>query len=173
MSDFKLEAPSSAFSYFVLNLVLGLQDDEIKDAITDTNFLKEIGQKSGHDRGIDALYVDYEDVDGKPKIHFFNFKFVNEFPKTKNNFPSGEIDKIVGFINDLMSGEKSIKDTVNLILYERIQEIWKIFEDVNPNFVIHLCANYYQGLERLENERFERAINRHSNFEIKYLSLKT
>lgn len=168
MSDFKLEAPSSAFSYFVLNLVLGLQDDEIKDAITDTNLLKEIGKSSGHDRGIDALYIDYEDVDGKPKIHFFNFKLVNEFPKTKNNFPSGEIDKIVGFINDLMSQEESVKDTVNSILYEKIQEIWKIFDDVNPNFVIHLCANYYYGLEKLENERFERAINRHSNFEIKH-----
>lgn len=168
MNDFNLETLSSAFSYFILNLILGLQDDEIKDAVTDNNLLREIGKCSGHDRGIDALYIDYEDVDGKAKIHFFNFKYAKDFNKTKSNFPANEIDKIVGFINDLMSQEELMKDTVNSILYEKIREIWKIFEDVNPNFTIHLCANYYYGLEKLEKERFERAINRHSNFEIKY-----
>lgn len=168
MIDFDLEKPSSAFSYFVLNLILGIQDDEIEDAITDNNLLREIGKSSGHDRGIDALHIDYEDVDGKPKIHFFNFKYTNEFLKTKNNFPASEIDKIVCFINDLMSQEETIKDTVNSILYGRIKEIWKIFEDVNPNFAIHLCANHYSGLEKLEKERFEKTISRHSNFEIKY-----
>lgn len=168
MNDFNLEKPSSAFSYFVLNLILGLQDDEIKDAITDNNLLREMGKSSGHDRGIDALYIDYEDINGKPKIHFFNFKYTTDFSKTKNNFPSGEIDKILGIINDLLSQEDSIKYTVNPIIYGRIKEIWKIFEDVNPNFAIHLCANHYSGLEKLEKERFERAITRHSNFEIKY-----
>jgi len=168
MSDFHLETPSSAFSYFVLKLILGIQDDEIEDAITDNNLLREMGRTSGHDRGIDALYIDYEDVDGKAKIHFFNFKYVNTFSKTKNNFPSGEIDKIVNFINDLMSQYEDMKNTVNRILYDKISEIWKLFENVNPNFEIHLCANHYYGLENLEKERFERAINRHSNFVIKY-----
>jgi hypothetical protein len=166
--DFNLGTLSSAFSYFALNLILGLQDDEIEDAITDNYLLKETGKSGGHDRGIDALHIDYEDVDSKPKIHFFNFKYAKDFPKTKNNFPAGEIDKIVGFINDLMSQEETIKESVNPILYGRVKEIWKIFEDVNPNFVIHLCANYYYGIEKLEDERFKRAINRHSNFEIKY-----
>lgn len=168
MNDFNLGTPSSAFSYFALNLILGLQDDEIEDAITDNYLLKETGKTGGHDRGVDALYIDYEDVDGKPKINFFNFKYTDKFAKTKNNFPSNEIDKIVGFINDLMTQEESVKTTVNPILYGRIKEIWKIFEDVNPNFVIHLCANHYEGLEKSENERFKRAVHRHSNFEIKY-----
>jgi hypothetical protein len=167
-NDFQLSTPSSAFSYFALNLILGLQDDEIEDAITDGYQLKEMGKSTGHDRGIDALYIDYEDVEGKAKIHFFNFKYTEQFQKTKNNFPSGEIDKIVGFINDLMSQEESIKDTVNPILYARVGEIWKIFDDANPNFEIHLCANHYPGLDKLEKERFERAIDRHSNFVIKY-----
>jgi hypothetical protein len=130
MNDFNLGTPSSAFSYFALNLILGLQDDEIEDAITDNYLLKETGKTGGHDRGVDALYIDYEDVDGKPKINFFNFKYTDKFAKTKNNFPSNEIDKIVGFINDLMTQEESVKTTVNPILYGRIKEIWKIFEDV-------------------------------------------
>lgn len=97
-----------------------------------------------------------------------DFKYTDKFAKTKNNFPSNEIDKIVGFINDLMTQEESVKTTVNPILYGRIKEIWKIFEDVNPNFVIHLCANHYERLEKSENERFKRAVHRHSNFKIKY-----
>ena len=169
MDDFKLQQSSSAFSYFVLNIILGLQDDEIEDSITDTSLLREIRKPSGHDRGIDAVYIDYDDIDGKHKIHFFNFKYTDKFENAKNkNFPSNDIDKITGFLDGLMSQEESMKSEVNQILYARVQEIWKIFDDVNPNFVIHLCANYYKGLEKLEKERFERKIDRHSNFEIKY-----
>lgn len=166
--DFNLDLDSSAFSYFVLNLILGLQDDEIKDSITDTNLLDKLGKSSGHDRGIDALHIDYEDLSERPKIYFFNFKYTSLFAKTKNNFPSGEIDKMISFINDLMGQEENIKDTVNSSLYARVEEIWKMFEEFNPSFVVCLCANHYLGLEKLEKERFERAISRHSNFEIKY-----
>ncbi|MBD1836941.1 AIPR family protein [Coleofasciculus sp. FACHB-501] len=166
--DFKLESDSSAFSYFVLNLLLGLQDDEIEDAITDNNLLREIGKGSGHDRGIDAVHIDYEDVSEKPKIYLFNFKYTSQFQKTKNNLPSVEIDKITGFITDLFLQEESIKDTVNQALYSRVGEIWKILDDVNPSFAVYMYANYYLGLEKLEKERFERAIGRHSNFEVKY-----
>lgn len=166
--DFNLDSDSSAFSYFALKLILGLQDDEIKDAITDTNLLDRLGKSSGHDRGIDALYIDYEDVSERPKIYLFNFKYTNRFPKIKNNFPSGEIDKINSFINDFMIQEEGIKNTINSSLYAKVEEIWEIFQDVNPSFVVCLCANYSSGLENLEKERFERAIQRHSNFDIKY-----
>ncbi|MBD1894889.1 AIPR family protein [Coleofasciculus sp. FACHB-129] len=166
--DFKLESDSSGFSYFVLSLLLGLQDDEIEDAITDNNLLREIGKGSGHDRGIDAVHIDYEDVSEKPKIYLFNFKYTSQFQKTNNNLPSVEIDKITGFINDLFLQEESIKDTVNKALYSKVGEVWKILEEVNPSFAVYMCANYYLGLEKLEKERFERAIGRHSNFEVKY-----
>lgn len=167
--EFELNSDSSAFSYFALKLILELQDDEIKDAITDTNFLNELGKSSGHDRGIDALYIDREDVTAGPKIYFFNFKYANNFQKIKNNnFPSGEIDKINSFINDVITQEESIKYTVNSSLYAKVEEIWEIFETMNPSFVVCLCANYYSGLENLEKERFERAIHKHSNFEIQY-----
>jgi hypothetical protein len=34
MRDFNIEEASNAFYYFALNLILNLQDDEIRDAIT-------------------------------------------------------------------------------------------------------------------------------------------
>jgi hypothetical protein len=166
--EFNLKSDSSAFTYFALKLILGLQDDEIEDAITDSNLLEELGKSKGHDRGIDALYIDYDDISQRPKVYLFNFKYVSTFKKIKSNFPSGEIDKINGLINDLMNQEEAIRDTINSTLYAKIEEIWEIFDKVNPSFVMCLCSNHSLGLENLEKERFERGINRHSNFEIKY-----
>lgn len=81
---------SSAFYFVVIDLILGLQDDEIQDSITDSNFLRVSGQASGHDRGIDALYID--EVSTPPIINMFNFKYAETFDKAKNNnLPSIEI----------------------------------------------------------------------------------
>ncbi|MAT99135.1 MAG: hypothetical protein CL608_18470 [Anaerolineaceae bacterium] len=163
--DYGKNAPD-AFYYFVLSLILDLQDDEIEDAITDNNYLTRIGPAGGHDRGIDAVYID--DSDSRPTIHFFNCKYTDSFKKTSNHFPSGEIDKMLMFLNDLMSQDEGLKDTVNPILFGKVLDIWKIFENTNPNFEIHLCTNQYNGLEAQEKERFERGIHQFSNFSINY-----
>jgi AIPR protein len=158
--------PQDVFYYFVLEIILGLQDDEIEDSITDSDYLIKNGKGGGHDRGIDAIYIDDSDV--KPVVHFFNCKYTNEFEKISNNFPSGEIDKIVNFVNALISRDDALATTVNPVLFAKVEEIWKIFQIVNPNFEIHLCANLYQGLTPDEKSRFEREINVHSNFVIRY-----
>ncbi len=166
--DFNLKDTSSAFCFICLNLLLGLQDDEIKDSLTDTNYLRKEGDEgsAGHDRGIDAIFIDQSDT--KAKIHLFNFKHVETFNKTSNNFPSGEIDKIASFLNDLMAHEENMHKTVNRILYMKVQEIWEILESSNPDFVLHISANIYNGFESSEKARFERAINRHNYFTIEY-----
>ncbi len=164
--DFTLKNTSDAFIFFLLNLTLGLQDDEIRDSVTDTNYLISIGSAGGHDRGIDALYIDENDV--KPTIHLFNCKYTESFKKTSNNFPSGEIDKILGFLNDLMSVDESMKSTVNPILFSKVEEIWDIFERENPNFVMHLGANLYEGFEKNEQDRFKREIDKRTNFKVEY-----
>src|SRR3989344_2272030 len=87
--DFNLKDKISAFYYYVLDLLLSLQEDEIKESITDTYFLAQSGEYTGHDRGIDALYI--EQTDTKNKIHLFNFKYVETFEKTKSHFPANEI----------------------------------------------------------------------------------
>jgi len=166
-NDNNLKDPTNAFYNFALSLILNLQDDEIEDSITDTYYLElETEHESGHDRGIDAIYIDENDETAE--IHFFNFKYVKSFKKMKNHFASSEIDKILSFLNDLMAQEPSLESEVNKILYSKIEEIWKIFEKQNPRFVFHLCSNLYNNFEEQEKRRFEQGIARHSNFKIEY-----
>ena len=164
--DYSIDESSNAFYLFVMNLLFGLQDDEIIDSITDNHFLKVSGSPSGHDRGIDAVYID--DEESKVTIHFFNFKYTDVFEKTKNHFPSSEIDKIITFLNCLMQKDKNLKNDVNPILFSKVEQIWSILENQNPHFVIHICSNLYHGFEKNEKERFEREIYLHSNFNIQY-----
>lgn len=165
--DNDLKDTTNAFYYFALSLILNLQDDEIKDSITDNYYLKiETKHESGHDRGIDAIYIDENEETAE--IHFFNFKYAKSFDKTKNHFASSEIDKILSFLSDLMAQEPSLESQVNKILYSKIEEIWKIFEKQNPRFVFHLCSNLYNNFEEQEKRRFEQGIGRHSNFTISY-----
>ena len=164
--DFKLISKISAFYFYVLDLLLNLQEDEIKESITDTCYLSESGESSGHDRGIDAAYI--EQTDTKNKIHLFNFKYVETFENTKSNFPAGEIDKILGFLNALMSQDKEYIKNINPVLASKMESIWEIFKTENPDFVIHICSNQYYSFETQEKERFEREVHKNSNFEIKY-----
>ncbi len=158
--------PQDAFYFFALNLILGLQDDEIEDSITDNSYLAKIGSRSGHDRGIDAVYVDTSDV--KPIVHLFNCKYTQIFEKTDSHFPSAEIDKIVNFLNGLLGKDKELTNTVNPVLASKVEEIWELHQTINPNYKIHLCANLYNGLIKDEKLRFEREVHIHSNFEIEY-----
>jgi hypothetical protein len=146
--DYGYDDDSIAFYFFTLKIILDLQDDEIKDSITDNYFLKVDGQKSGHDRGIDAVYID--EMDGHPVIHLFNFKYAMSFNKTKGNFPASEIDKIVAFLSSLMQQDENLKSEVNPILYSKIEEIWEILGRDSPRFFIHICTNYYYGFEEQE-----------------------
>ena len=130
--DHSLADNSIAFNYFALDLILNLQPDEIDDAITDTHYLASFGKDSGHDRGIDALYIESET--SPPKIHFFNFKYTDKFEKVGNFFPATEIDKIISFLNSLMQRDERLKDDVNKILFSKVEEIWTIFESQVPHF---------------------------------------
>ena len=165
-SDLNLETLTNAFYFFVIDLILSLQEDEIKDSITDTSYLTTMVKITGHDRGIDAVYIDESGI--KPKIHFFNFKYAMEFKNTKSNYPSSEIDKIISFISSLMQKDPKLLDDVNPVLASKVKEIWSIFDYENPNFIFHICSNKYYPFEKKEKDRFEREIHKNSNFEIKY-----
>jgi|LakMenEpi03Aug12_release.lakeMendotaPanAssembly.Ray.scaffolds.fasta_scaffold183045_1 hypothetical protein len=163
--DYGFPDLASAFYFVVIDLIFGLQDDEIQDSITDSNFLRVSHQQSGHDRGIDALYID--EASTPPVIHMFNFKYAESFNKSKNNnLPSGDIDKILGFINALNQQEASLLQEINPVLASKVQDIWRVFESQNPKFFFHFCSNYYQGFEKAEKERLERSIGR--NIGIQY-----
>jgi hypothetical protein len=164
--DYGLKNKTSAFYYYVLDLLLNLQEDEINESITDTCYLSAMGECAGHDRGIDAVYI--EQTETKNKIHIFNFKYAESFDKTDSHFPAGEIDKIVGFLAALMSQDKNYLSNVNPVLADKMEATWDIFKTENPDFVIHICSNRYHPFEKNEKERFEREVHKNSNFDIKY-----
>lgn len=112
------------------------------------------------------MYIDTSDV--KPIVHFFNCKYTSNHDRVNNHFPSGEIDKIVTFLIALLNKDNNLKSTVNPVLGSKVEEVWDIFQKTNPDFVIHLCANFYKGLEISEKGRFEREVHRHSHFDIQY-----
>lgn len=169
-NDYSLKSNSSAFTYFVLDSILNLQPDEIHDSITDTNYLKERNLSSGHDRGIDAIYIDNESSDNSI-VHLFNIKYCEKFDNINNNFPSSEIDKILNFIRDLFSRNIELKNDINLSLSNKVEEIWDLFNNQTPHFVIHITSNFYNGFENNERLRFERGINEHSFFKIQYYTM--
>ncbi|MEM8529491.1 MAG: AIPR family protein [Chloroflexota bacterium] len=164
--NLELNDLSNGFYFLALDLLHDLQDDEIRDSITDSHFLNSTGREKGKDRGIDAVYINEDN--GKANIHFYNFKYAYSFEKTQSHYPSGEIDKIISFINDVISKEEILLQQVNPILASKVEEIWQIFDMQNPDFHIHLCSNLYHGLEATEKHRFENSIHRHSNFRIHY-----
>jgi len=165
-SDNGLEAPSLGFSFFVLDLVLNLQVDEIEDALTDTFYLRSRSQESGHDRGIDALYIDNSE---DPSIaHLFSFKYAQDFRHTAKFFPGNEIDKIVGFLSNIMQQDESLRDYINPALFSKVQEIWDLFQSENPKFVVHICTNYYNSFEPNEKTRFERALSNYTFVTVQY-----
>ena len=91
-----IDTEQKAFPILMVASLLGVSDEEAEDSITD-------GSK---DRGVDAVFID--DRDGRNAIHVFQFKYVNTFENTKKNFPSGEIDKLVSFFDDVLDLNKSL-----------------------------------------------------------------
>jgi hypothetical protein len=165
-SDLNLPKDALGFMFFALDIILGLQDDEAEDAITDTSYLRQSNKESGHDRGIDAIYIDTSE---KPAVvHFFNMKYTEDLKNTAKNFPSSEVDKILGFLNSVITPDETLVDHVNQQLFSKVEEIWELFKSQYPKFVIHICTNHYLGLEESERKRFEREVNKYSNFKIEY-----
>jgi hypothetical protein len=163
--DYSFPDRTQAFYFFVMNMLYSLQDDEIRDAITDNHFLKTNQKEGGHDRGIDVVYID--DSDSRAHIHLFNFKFTEKFEKTQSNFPSGEVDKILGYLSGVMQQNIAMLSHINPSLKLKTEEIWEIFRTQNPEFTIHLCSNLYHGLEAQEKRRFEDELRMFSNCNIK------
>lgn len=151
----------NALSYLVIEQVLGVGLDEIEDAITD----------GSNDRGIDAVHI--EDNDGATVIHLFQFKYVEEFKKAKNSFPSSEIDKLLSFVADLLDKDERMESTCNPLLWNKVGEIWAALEKARaPTFEIHFCGNLEQMTDT-QCERVEKALRDYRHFSMKYHTLRT
>lgn len=155
----KLDLPHK-FMIFSLMQILDITEDDAIDAITDTSFLSAIEESTGHDRGIDAVFID---EDNGPTIHLFNFKYTDKLEKLNSNFPSGETDKIVSFLGKVLSKEEALKEQVNQALFAKIEDIWSLFDSTSAAFVIHLCTNQFKGLTDEEERRFNSDLSRFSD----------
>lgn len=148
--DYKLDEYGYAFEWLALETILNLNEDEIEDTITDGSM----------DGGIDAVYISNNEV------HFFNFKYTDSFENTKNNFPETEIDKMLVTVERILN--KSItKDDVNDILWEKINEIWELFEKGHLEFKFYLCSNKQRPVDHAIR-KFENSLNKYKFVEFYY-----
>jgi hypothetical protein len=165
-SENGLLTASFGFCFFILDLILNLQIDEIEDSLTDSSYLQSTSQDSGHDRGLDAVYID--GAESPSTVHIFSFKYTEDFEHSNRFFPANEIDKILGFLASLMQRDESLREHVNPVLFSKAQEIWTLFQSENPKFVIHICSNYYQSFEKHEKVRFERELAKYTFITAEY-----
>lgn len=164
--DNELTKMSDAFYYLVLESILDISENEIVESITDNSFLTARHEEGGHDRGIDAIYIEN---DTKPIIHFFNCKYTEKFNVANDsNFPSGEIDKIAQYFEAMMTEDRETISASNHMIKEKTEEVWEIFKEKSPTFVLHFCANFAKGLQPEEEERLKRILSKYSSFGYKF-----
>jgi hypothetical protein len=149
--DYDLPNLSSAFARFALETILGINDDDVEDSITD-------GYSDG---GIDAIYI-MGDV-----VHIFNFKYAETFEKSKKNFPGSEIDQLLVTMDKIYNKNLKKKE-VNTAIWEKVNEIWDLFKNGIVNFKYYLCSN--KNIPVIDAQRrFEDYLNRFQYVEYCYL----
>lgn len=155
-----IDSPQKAFPILMVASILGVSDEEAEDSITD----------GGMDRGCDAVFID--DREGRNSIHVFQFKYVDTFENTKHNFPGGEIDKLVSFFADVLDENKGLEKTCNLLLWNKVKEIWASLNKPSPSIEIHFCGNT-ELMVPAELERANNALGKYKYFHVNHHSLDT
>lgn len=147
-----LPGAAEAFPFVLLPLV-SLREDEVEATITDNHFQKIRGKPTGHDRGTDA--IPYRDrwlrVDGP----HFQPEVQSEFEKTERFFPSGEIDKVVGFIRAVLQKDAALLGDTNQALTDKVREIWFEIENRRTSLVLHFASNFTEGFAPDEDRRLQ------------------
>ena len=129
LSQYGYEKNSQALAHVVLRTLFGHTAAEVEDAMTD----------GPDDRGIDAVVI--QDAESPVTVHLFQFKYVEHFERAGHNFPSGEIDKLLSFVSDLLRRDANLQKSCNPLLWEKIPEIWDLFEAGSPRFEVHFVGN--------------------------------
>jgi hypothetical protein len=123
-TDYSLDTASMAFEWVVLETILGLNSDEIVDAITD----------GAMDGGIDAIHIVGQ------QVHIFSFKYTEIYANTTKAFSETAIDQLL--VTTARIFNKSLKqDDVNGILWDKVNEIWNRFDVGRLQFTYYLCSN--------------------------------
>lgn len=148
-----------AFQALMTSLILGLDEDEARDAVVD-------GSK---DRGVDAMYID--ERNGRNTVHIFQFKYKSDHKDADNNFPGGEIDKIISFVSDLLNKSDNMEDTCNPLLWEKVEQAWEAFERPGPQVEVHFCGNM-AALTPAEQERIKESFKKYHWFKVNHHNLE-
>jgi len=159
--------PSNAFYFFCMDILFGLNDIDIEDSITDTEYLKLSGGKSGHDKGIDAVFIDEDKK--PPVVSFLNCKYTDKASKLENHFPSSESDKVVGFFSKLLEQDDNLLKEVNPVLAGKVKQIWTIFEKENPELRLYFCSNSYKGMTKPDREAIKRDLEKKRQVSVEFL----
>lgn len=157
LNYYELGTRSNAFYYLIMDLFYSMSEDEIDDSITDSAYLEMKKRDKGHDRGIDIITVNTEGK--KTEINFFNFKYAKQYKNICNNFPSGELDKVISFFNSLMTHDEDGLANINKFLMQKVLEIWEIFNKENPIINLYLVSNHSVGVEQSELKRFQSTLS--------------
>ncbi|MEZ5902928.1 MAG: AIPR family protein [Alphaproteobacteria bacterium] len=126
---YDLESTSKAFSYCILDKLFPDQEDELEDLLTE----------GGNDCGVDAIKI--EKAGENCHIHIFQFKFHESLRKADCNFKENQADRIVSFIDRLFDQDAELEKIANPYLWDKIQEIWTLYQSSKTEFTIYLCSN--------------------------------
>jgi hypothetical protein len=150
-NDYTLETIGLAFDWVCLEIILTLNEDEIGDVLTD-------GPMDG---GIDAIYLSGREVS------IFSFKYAASFEHTKNNFPENDLDKLLVTMERIYSKTLE-KGDVNDMVWEKVSEIWSLFNDGPLNFKYYICSNKEKPTSSAQ-KKFETNLNKYRYVEYYYL----
>lgn len=150
-SDYGLDTASAAFNWLALETILHLNSDEIDDSITDGSM----------DGGIDAIFI------SDRTVHIFTFKYTENFEKTRSNFPDTDLDKLLVTMQSIY-GRTLARDSVNELLWEKVNEIWSLFSQGVLNFRYYVCSNKARPVEHAR-KKFENALKEFRFVEFYYL----
>jgi len=143
LSDYTLDDKSMAFGWLCLETLLNLNSDEIIESITDGSM----------DGGIDAIHI------SDSNVSIFNFKYTSEYEHSTSNFPEIEFNKVFATMEKIY-GKIVYKNDVNEALWDKIQEIWSLFETCTPKFHYYFVSNKEKALENVRHS-FERSLEKY------------
>lgn len=126
---YNLSSTSKAFCYCLLDKLFPEQEDDIEDLLTE----------GGNDCGVDAIKIARSG--NSCHIHIFQFKYHESQRKADSYFKETQADRIVTFIDRLFDEDAELKNIANPYLWEKIEEIWTLYQSINTRFTVYLCSN--------------------------------
>lgn len=123
------EDDSRAFIFCLLDKLFPNCEEYLEDLITD----------GGNDCGVDAIKIDTST--GNTHVHIFQFKYHKSKRKAGNAFSAKEADKMISFIDRLFDKDDDLRKITNDYLWEKIQEIWEIYQRSDISFTVYFCSN--------------------------------